>query len=274
MPWKICVLSFFLSFMGLEAGAENLLVLAGSASKPVLEDAIAAFEQAEGASATLVLGGSGELLSQVRLTGKGDLYLPGSHDFLERARTFGLIATGSEKVLAYLVPALVVPASNPAGIKCLEDLAKPGVRIGIGHPETVCVGLYAVEILEKSGLSSRIRPTITAYFESCAKVANSVILGSVDAVIGWREFGSWSPGKLLVIPLPSDRIPRVATLPGAVLTTASPPELAPRFLEFMASEKGRAIYSKWGYLTAPDDVASLAPKATLGGFYELPKGWK
>ena len=33
MPWKICVLSFFLSFMGLEAGAENLLVLAGSASR-------------------------------------------------------------------------------------------------------------------------------------------------------------------------------------------------------------------------------------------------
>jgi len=52
------------------------------------------------ASVTLLLGGSGELLSKVRLTDLGDVYLPGSHDFMEQAKKLGLIATGSEVPLA------------------------------------------------------------------------------------------------------------------------------------------------------------------------------
>ncbi len=271
---RICclALAFVVSLLPAVSGA-TLVVVAGSASQPVLEEAVAQFETISGASVTMLLGGSGELLAKVRLTEIGDVYLPGSHDFMELAKRQGLIATGTEKTFAYLIPAICVPASNPRDIHSLEDLASPGLRIGIGHPETVCVGLYAVEIMERAGLGEKVRPNIVTYFESCAKVANAVSLRSVDAVLGWREFGSWAPSRIQVIPLPPDRIARVATLPGAVLVTSKQTELAGRFLEFLASPAGRAIYEKWGYLTDEDAVRALAPRAVIGGLYALPKGW-
>jgi len=272
---RICclVLMFVISLHSSGFGA-NLVVVAGSASQPVLEEAAAQFEKISGASVTMLLGGSGELLAKVRLTQIGDVYLPGSHDFLELAKRQGLLATGTEKTFAYLVPAICVPASNPLGIHSLADLASPGLRIGIGHPGTVCVGLYAVEIMERAGLVSTIRPNVVTYFESCAKVANAVSLGSVDAVLGWREFGSWAPSRIQVIPLPPDQIARVATLPGAVLVTSKQAGLAGRFLAFLASPAGQAIYEKWGYLTVEKDVRALAPRAVIGGLYDLPEGWR
>ena len=62
------------------------------------------------------------------------------------------------KIISYLVPAILVPAGNPGNIQTLADLAKPGVEIGIGNPETVCVGLYAYEILEYNGLLEAVEP--------------------------------------------------------------------------------------------------------------------
>ena len=254
--------------------AEPIVVVAGSASKPVLEEAAQIYEARGLGTITLMLGGSGELLSKVRLTGVGDLYLPGSHDFMEKAKSLGFIATGSEKVFAYLVPALCVPASNPKMIQRLEDLASPGVRVGIGHPETVCVGLYAVEILEKTGLAKQTKPNIVTYFDSCAKVATAVAIGSVDVALGWREFGFWAPKDITVIPLLSDQVLRIATLPGGLLTTSKQKEAAIKFLDFLASPEGKTIYRKWGYLTEEAEVKALAPSATIGGLFSLPDGWK
>lgn len=258
----------------LPAKCDEITVLAGSAGKPVLEEAVLIFERDHGASVTLILGSSGEVLTKVRLTGQGDVYLPGSHDFMMKAKALDLIATETERTLAYLVPAICVPINNPANIEKLEDLAKPGVKIAIGHPETVCVGLYAAEILEMSGLASQTKGNIIAYLESCAKVANSAALGSVDAVLGWREFAYWAPEKIHVILLPQNLIPRIATLPGAVLKTARNPVTARKFIEFLGSEEGKKIYRKWGYFVSEEAIRKLAPDAEIGGFYDLPDDWK
>src|SRR5512145_216972 len=68
-----------------------LMVFAGSASQPPLEEAAKAFENKTGIPVTLQLGGSGAMLSQIRLTGRGDLYIPGSPDYLELAREQRLV---------------------------------------------------------------------------------------------------------------------------------------------------------------------------------------
>ena len=50
--------------------------------------------------------------------------------------------------VVYLVPSINVRAGNPKGIQGLRDLLKPGIRVAIANPENVCVGTYAVEIVE------------------------------------------------------------------------------------------------------------------------------
>jgi molybdate transport system substrate-binding protein len=110
-----------------------VLVFAGSASQPPLEEAAAAFTKKTGIPVILHLGGSGTMLSQLRLTGRGDLYIPGSPDFLELARAQNLVE-GDATILAYLVPAIIVAKGNPLGIHGLDDLARPGFGGGAGAP--------------------------------------------------------------------------------------------------------------------------------------------
>jgi molybdate transport system substrate-binding protein len=252
--------------------SKPVVVFAGSASQPPLEEAAKAFEEKFGIPITLHLGGSGAMLSQIRLSGQGDLYIPGSPDYMEKAREFDMV-DGKETKLAYLVPAILVPKGNPQQIRTLQDLTQPGVRVGIAEPGSVCVGLYAVEIVQANNLADKIRPNLRGQVESCAKAAAMLPLGTVDAVLGWREFATWNPQAMEAILLNPNEIPRLAYIPAARLRHAANPAGAEAFIAYLKSEDGQAIFRKWGYFTEEEDARKLAPEARIGGTYDLPEGW-
>ena len=254
------------------AQTRPVIIFAGSASQPPLEEAAKAFEIQFGVPITLHFGGSGAMLSQIRLTGIGDLYIPGSPDYMEKAKEFDLIE-GEETKLAYLVPAILVPKGNPKQIKTLQDLARSDLRIGIADPGSVCVGLYAIEILHANGMVKQVRPNLRGQVESCAKAAAMLPLGTVDAVLGWREFAAWAPQAMQVISLKPEEIPRLAYIPAAHLRHTNNPEGAKTFVTYLKSEEGQAIFRKWGYFTKEENARKLAPEARIGGTYDLPEEW-
>lgn len=249
-----------------------VVIFAGSAAQPPLEEAAKVFEEQAAIPVVLHLGGSGAMLSQVRLSGQGDLYIPGSPDYMDKAIAYNLVASVPAR-LAYLVPALIVAEGNPLNIRRLQDLSREGLRIGIADPDGVCVGLYAVEILESNGLLEKVRPNLKGMVESCAKAASMIPLNLVDVVLGWREFEAWRPGEMeAILPEPTD-IARIAYIPAAVLRGAKNPQGAEQFLAFLTSDTGRSIFHKWGYYTEEEDVRRLSPQATIGGEYQIPEGW-
>lgn len=249
-----------------------MVVFAGSASQPPLEEAAQAFEKKNGTQITLHLGGSGAMLSQMILTGMGDLYIPGSPDYMQKAKAIDLVE-GEETILAYLIPAILVPKDNPLQISGLNDLARSDIRVGMADPNSVCVGLYAVELLESNGMTEKIRPRLHGQVESCAKTAAMLPLGTVDAVLGWREFAAWNPGTTDVVLLKPQEIPRLAYIPAARLRDAKNPEDAKNFIAYLKSDEGQAIFHKWGYFTKEEDARNLFPEARIGGTYDLPEGW-
>jgi molybdate transport system substrate-binding protein len=256
----------------LAAQAEPVVVFAGSASQPPLEAAAEIFQAKTGIQVTLYLGGSGSMLNQIRLTGQGDVYIPGSPDFMDKAREFGLVDEESSPI-AYLVPAIIVSKGNPLHIGGLQDLQRPGLRIGIADPHGVCVGLYAVEILEANGVLEKVRPNLRGMVESCAKVASMIPLNMVDVVIGWREFAGWDPESMEAVLLQQDEVLRLAYIPAAVLSKSKNPEGAEAFIAFLKSVEGQAIFQKWGYLTDETTARKFAPVARIGGTYTLQEAW-
>jgi molybdate transport system substrate-binding protein len=172
-----------------------------------------------------------------------------------------------------LIPALIVSKGNPLRINGLEDLQRTGLRIGIADPNGVCVGLYAVEILEANAITDKIRDNLRGMVESCSKTAAMIPLNMVDVVLGWREFASWNPGAMDVILLKPGQIPRLAYVPASVLRNAENPKGAEAFVAFLKSEEGRAIFQKHGYLTDEDSARKFAPMASIGGTYTLPESW-
>lgn len=267
---------FFLICLFLTASSfaeENLLIFAGSASKPVLEEINRNFENENKVKVEINFGGSGTILSQMRLAKKGDIYIPGSSDFMEKAKEGGLVLTETEETIAYLIPSICVLKDNPKNIDSLEDLANKNLRLGIGEPETVCVGLYAVEIIESSGLKEKIKPRILTYAESCEKTVSHLIMKNVDAVFGWNVFGNWIPDKIKSIPIGSGYLKRIGYIPAAVTIYSKKKELALKYIRYLKSPEVQDIFRENGYETDADELQRTYPGIEIGGSYSIPDGW-
>ncbi len=128
------------------ASSGSLMIFAGAASKPPTEEAARIYKQKRGVEVQITFGGSGFVLSQMKLARRGDVYFPGSSDFMEKAKRDGLVFPETERIVAYLIPAINVQKGNPKKIESLKDLPKPGLRLAMADPESVCVGTYAVEV--------------------------------------------------------------------------------------------------------------------------------
>lgn len=255
------------------AAADEIEFFAGSASKPATEELVKAFEAETGHSLTVHFGSSGNLLSQMKIAQRGDIYFPGSPDYMKKAIDDGVALPETIKIVTYLIPAINVQKGNPKQIRSLNDLAGEGMRVAIGNPHHVCVGLYAVEILEHAGLADAVRPNIRGYTESCAKTANLVAMKGVDAIIGWRVFQYWNPDQIETVMLQPEQIVRISYMPIAISTFCRNPTLAQEFIDFACSDNGKGIFEKWGYITREDEARKFAPRATIGGEYMLSDKW-
>lgn len=274
----ILILLVFMDAADAQSQSGKILIFAGAASKPATEKAVKRFTTETAIPVDVVFGGSGYVLSQMKLSRKGDLYFPGSSDFMEMAKREEWVFPDSEKVIAYLIPAINVQRYNPKGISALRDLTREGIRVGIAHPEKVCVGTYAVEIVEKNLTSpekEKFRKNIVNYVESCEKTANVIALKAVDAVLGWSVFQDWNPDRIETVYLRPEEIPRIGYLPIALSRFSKDRRLAQRFIDFLTSRQGKGIFRKHGYLMEPQDARFFTSATTpVGGEYSLPAEWR
>lgn len=262
--------------IGCSSGTETKTIVAfcGAASEPALEEAARAFEKKTEIKVELHFSGSGTMLSEMKISKRGDLYIPGSPDYIYMAEGEGLIDPQTVEIIAYLVPAISVQKGNPKNIRALEDLTKPGVRVGIGNPEAVCVGLYAVEVLEYNHLLDQVQKNIVTHAESCSKTAALIGLKEADAIIGWDVFSKWNPDTTETVYLKPEQIPRLAYVPAAISTYSEDRKSAQEFIDFLVSKDGQAIFARWGYITTEEEARKYAPKAQIGGEYKLPTGYQ
>ncbi len=239
-----------LLLLALASPPPELLVFAGAASKPVLDEAAVAVQKELGVKLVFSYGGSGTVLSQMELARQGDLYIPGSHDWLERAIQRQLVDPKTRVDFAFLRPALLVLKGNPKNIGTLADLAREDIRAALADPRTVCVGEYGEKVLKRAGQWEKVMPKL-GRAHSCEAVANLLATKTVDAVLGWDVFVHWFPAEVEEVPLPKDLTPEQATVPGAVSVFSTHPKEALDVLRWLAGPKGKAIWRQYGYRTEP-----------------------
>lgn len=277
--WGAILLLLLLSVrMAMAAPPPLLMLFVGSASQPPMEEAARLWHTKTGGELALNFGGSGAMLSEMQLSRRGDIYFPGSSDYLEKAKQRRLILPETERRIAYLVPALNVRKGNPKAVTTLADLARPGLRLLLADPEAVCVGLYAVEILEKNLTPAQIRKVrknLVGYTPSCARTATNLVLGGADVVLGWRIFGYWNPGAISNVPLAASQIERIGYLPVAVSRFSQHPQEAKRFIRFLASREVQTIFRRHHYFTSVTEAAHwIGADKPVGGLYQLPDSWQ
>lgn len=228
--------------------AKSILVYSGAGMRKPMDEIGLAFEEKYGVEVKYNYAGSNALLSQMELTEQGDAYMPGETMYIEIAKEKGL--TDYQQLVCYHIPIITVPAGNPANITCLEDLAKPGIKLVWGDPQVAAIGKTGVDILEKKGIYDEAWENVIATLPTMNEVMMQIAMGQADASINWWDtVKSVEDIDLIQIPAEDNLI---EVIPVGVTTFTKVPKTAKQFVDFCVSEEGQAIFAKHGFVPYPD----------------------
>jgi molybdate transport system substrate-binding protein len=227
---------------GSASAPPKLRILCGSSMATPMQEVGRQFAQARGVELEYDLGGSETLLPKILAGARADLFV--CHDpFEEKLKAAGQWTR--TEVVGHLEPTLAVRPGNPRQIRTLADLAKPGVKIGLGDPRYSTCGELFVEALRQRGLYDGVMSNVMLQARSHAEVANGLILGPLDAVVVWNFVVALYPGKLEGVPsavkYPATRV----TVLG--LARSDQPALRDAFLDWCRQPAVQAAFQRHGY---------------------------
>jgi len=226
----------------------NLHLYCGAGIRPFMDAAIEQFQQQHSDIRVVAsYAGSGCLLSQLTFARRGDLYMPGEDFYLNQAKDRGFIT--SDKLVGYFEPVLIVQKGNPKGVKGINDLARPGLKVGVGEPEAAAVGRAAADILQKANLTEQVKPNIALTAGNVPELGNAVQLKSLDVAIVWNVTAAQVAEKCDRIDLPEE-LYEPSAIPMGVLKFSEHAAQALQFVEFCAGAEGQRLVTQTGMAPA------------------------
>ncbi|MFW6107150.1 MAG: substrate-binding domain-containing protein [bacterium] len=192
--------------------------------------------------------GGDDFLLEIADAGIHDLAIGGAEYLLDDGEVRGIVERGQRRTIAYRRSAIIVPAGNPAQVRSLEDMARPGMRVGISLIDCL-KGLWE-DVTARLGLLERVCRNITFHANGCIAIVEAVAEGKVDGAFGWTAFQHLAPDRIDIVETPREQQILRGTGVG-LLTFARQPELARQFMDFLASPASRACYEEHGWVV-PD----------------------
>ncbi len=213
-----------------------------------MNEIVAKFENETGVKVEVHYGGSGEIFAVLETRGC-DVFVPGSYYYMKLAMDKGYILNDTVRNVTEHIPVIAVPSGNPAKIRSLKDLAKPGVRVAIGDPKACAIGRVAVKMLKKDGLWNEVKKNVVVEAPTVNQLLVYVATHQVDAAIIWADLATWSQarGKVKIIQIPPKEN-LIKTIPTGVTVYAKKDgslKLAEEFNSFVF--KSTKIWEKWGF---------------------------
>jgi molybdate transport system substrate-binding protein len=196
--------------------------------------------------------GSGTLRTQLEQGAVADIFASANQTEMDTLVKDNLVAANSSQLCLTNSLLVILPASNQANIKTLQDLARPGIKLVLGDT-TVPAGKYARQILVNldkdppfaSNFSAQVLANVVSNETDVKQVVAKVQLGEADAGIVYVSDAVAAP-ELKTIQFPAaDNV--IAQYPIAALKSATQPDLAASFIAYVLSSDGQAILKKWGF---------------------------
>jgi molybdate transport system substrate-binding protein len=225
------------------------MVYCGAGIREPMEEIASAYENQTGISIDFTFGNSAALLSQIELIQQGDLYMPGAAAYLDSAAKKGFV--NSSQKLVYHVPVIAVQKGNPKNVTCLADLARSDLRVVIGDPSGPAIGKSTQKILNRSGLWETVSANAVAKRATVNEMVVDICMGTADAAVIWHDL--YVPDKMDLVEIPKAEND-IKVIPIGTLSFSKNPVEAQAFADFVASDEGKAIFEKHGYVAYPNPV--------------------
>src|SRR5215213_5171306 len=257
----LLVLALALSLSGCGGGAagaggggdrSTLTVFAASSLTDAFGELATTFEERNpGVEVRQSFESSSTLLAQIQQGARADVFASAAEEEMDAAVDDGLVAGGPE-VFARNREVILVPQANPANIRGMKDLAKPGVKLVLAE-EGVPAADYALAMLGKADADyggdfrQDVLSNVVSREADVRASVSRVALGDADATLGYAS--DYTPDirdRVKVIQIPAD-LNITATYPIAVLQDARSPGQAREWVDLVMSDEGQRVLEKWGF---------------------------
>jgi molybdate transport system substrate-binding protein len=212
-----------------------------------------AFEAANpGTKVTFNFAGSQALRTQIEQGAKPDVFASADTVNMDPLKTQGLVV-GDTPIFTRNRLVVIAPKDNPAGVKALKDLTKPGLKLDIADA-SVPVGNYMLQSLDKlsadanygADFKTQVLARVVSKENDVKQVVAKVSLGEADAGVVYTTDAQAAIDKLVTIEIP-DQFNAIAVYPIAVAKTSANAPLAQKFIDYVLSADGQAVMKKYGF---------------------------
>lgn len=222
-------------------GGRTITVFAAASLKKSFSAIGQQFQAAHpGTRVAFSFAGSSDLAAQIANGAPADLFASADTATMDKVTGAGL-ADGAPADFATNVLTIAVPPGNPAGIRGLADLARPGLKLVDCAPQVPC-GAAA----QTAAASAHVALAPVSQESDVTDVLGKVISGDADAGLVYVTDARGAGGKVDSVPFP-EAASAVNRYPIAVLRDAKDKELAHEFADYVAGPDGRKALADAGF---------------------------
>jgi molybdate transport system substrate-binding protein len=189
-------------------------------------------------------GGSNTLAAQIQQGAPADVFASANTSLPSQLYAKGLCSKPVVFTRNTLV--IVVPKSNPAAVKSVYSLTKPGVKLDVAAGD-VPVGSYTLQVLKNMNLSAAVLKNVVSQETDVREVLSKVALGEADAGFVYSTDAKTVPGQVTMIKVPAWAQPKVQY--GICVVNASGDKSdAQAFIKKVLGKSGQAKLIAAGFL--------------------------
>ncbi len=230
---------------GPETVKAELVLYCGAGIRPPVEEIIDEFFRETGVKIVTDYAGSEVLLSKIKVSRRGDLYMPGDKYYIEQAARQDMILTS--RPVCYWVPTILVQKGNPKGIHGLRDLLKPGIKLGLGDAYACAIGKVSQKVMAKNGIVwENLKKNLAYQALTVVDLGVQIQARSLDAVIVWDATAQYYSKYGDEVPIAPEKNV-ISSVDISVLKSTKNRELAEKFVAFLLSPRGREIFKRHNY---------------------------
>lgn len=231
-----------------------LTVYAAASLTGAFQEMAKEFESANpGAKVEFNFAGSQDLRTQIEQGAHADVFASADMKNMDTLNTAKHI-NSAPQVFARNRLVVIVPKDNPAGLKELKDLSRPGIKLVVAD-KAVPVGNYTLQMLDKlsadatygAGFKNAVLNNVVSQENNVKAVLSKVSLGEADAGVVYSTDSQSAAGKVTNIDVP-DAFNVIALCPIAVVKGAPNAYLANAWIAYVLSAQGQAILAKYGFV--------------------------
>lgn len=224
------------------APTTTLTVYAAASLTDAFEELATRFEAVYPAIdvAPIVADASSTLATQIVEGAPADVVATADEATMARVADAGLLAD-APTVFAQNPAVLAVPTGDPAGVRDVAGLAKPGIRFVVCAPEVPC-GRAAEQLVTSAGVE--VSPVSEE--QNVTAVLTKLELGEADAGVVYQSDLVRAEG--LIEAVDTSAVPAVVNrYPIGSLAGASDPEAAAAFVRYVIGAEGQALLAEFGF---------------------------